>query len=154
MTKKQNEEMVEKIETAQKQVLAVEDHPDATDSQKAEAGQKFNMLQRAKNGIKSGYIKTKTFLGRLFHRVKNFLSTVWNWLRGLARVIIDAVVSAFRGLAAFLGRVLARVAGGLQDVADKGIRVVLPSQEDEVQAQEREALAELKRLNVPLEAVA
>jgi len=153
-------DLIAHIETAQKAMLGVEGSDDSTPEQKAEADRKFGILQRAKNAVKRGahwfwdgckrvYVSVVTFLKRLFHRVKSFISTVWTWLKGIGRVIIDAVVSAFKALGDFLGRILARFTGGIQDVLDKGVRVVVPSEEDDQAATVREGLAETKRLDRP-----
>lgn len=160
MDKMTKNELVGYIEAVQKTFLAVENSDDASLEQKAEADNKFGLLQRAKNAIKSGaaflwngtkkvYISTKTFVTRLFHRVKAFLSTCWEWLRGLAAIVIDTCMSALRALGAFLGRLIGRCVKGVKSAFDKGVRIIIPAEEDDVDAMQREGLAETKRLDRP-----
>ncbi len=153
-------DLVARLETVQKELVRVDGDPNSTPEQKQQIKEDFTVFQRAKEGIKRGaywfwdgckrvYISVKTFLGRLFQRIKAFMSTVWTWLKGIARVVIDACVSAFKALGNFLGRIIARFTGGVQDVLDKGVRIAVPSQEDDQDALVRETLAETKRLDRP-----
>lgn len=158
MDKMDREQLAAHLEEAQKAILKAEKDPDMTDEQREEGKERFALLLQAKNAVKKGiywlwdgvkraYVSAKTFVVRLFNRIKGLVSTTWIWLKGIARVVIDTVVSAFRAIGEFLGRVLARFAKGMQDVFDKAVRVFVPNQEDDEQAMEREALAELKRID-------
>jgi len=141
-------ELVELIHAAQTATMLVEDAPGASPDQKEEASKKFLTLERAKGAIRGGYIATKTVLTRLFHRIKNFLSTVWTWAKGLGTTIVNAVVGAFKALANFLGELTGKVIKCTVQSIDRAVRVVVPDREDDKEAMEREALHELKRLEI------